>query len=307
MRHGGPVLTASLWDPRRPRLLSDRLEEVVASASLPVSTEAGDAAGCHHLHLWAGDLGLGLPEDPPVAWERLGADLGGLVVAVRPALALVAAEWGAEGLLDPDPELLRPGLACGWVRSDGLDAARTERFARLAGRGTVRPYAGGLAWAAEGTVSLDGLTAGPPSEVVEQVFRAWTGESPTDSAGSTRLVLGVPEGVGEDEVAAALPAGYEVLGVAGAVAVTRPPVWAVSPAADLVEAGALLDAGWGLVEAVEHGSRGPVAFWVPASRPGLLDQLGDLLPGAGRAPADGGTLLTTRATDAARQAGMMLR
>lgn len=294
MRHG-PVLTASLWDPARPAQLESRLREAAGGSALPLSTAAGDAAGCHHLHVWAGDLGLGLPEDPPSAWAEVGVGLGRLVLAARPLLALVAVEWAAEGLLDPDPELLRPGLTCGWVRALGLTAARRDRFERLVARGTARPLGDGLTWAARGAVALDGRTAGEPAEVADQVWWAWTGTSATRSATLARLVLGVPGGVGEGDLTAALPAGYEALGVAGGLAVARPPEWVAdvgAMTADLVEAATLLDARWGLVEAVSRGGRAPAAFWVPAGS-GLTDEIVGLLPGADLASSACGTVLTT--------------
>lgn len=172
----GPTLSLVLWDPDRS---SAELREIAASAAddtgMPVSAEAGPGSGLARVNVWAGTLGLGLPGDRAEDWAPLGLALGAVVRTVRPALALSAPEWGLDSLDELDEDEDVPGLACGWVRVDGRDADREQRYRTLADRGVVHPVWDGFAWAAEGSTSLDGEAAGSTSRVSGAVRRAWSG------------------------------------------------------------------------------------------------------------------------------------
>jgi hypothetical protein len=163
-----------MWDPARGT--SELREQTVPAAKatrLPTSVEDGAEDGLVQVHVWAGSLGLGLPTDRQEDWAKLGWALGTVVRQVRPALALSAPEWSVASVTVPDEEELRPGLACGWVRAEGLDDERMRRFTTLQERGVVHPQWDGFAWAAEGAAALDGTTSGTVERVSRAVQRAW--------------------------------------------------------------------------------------------------------------------------------------
>lgn len=189
-RHGqvkrGLTLTLVLWDPeRRSAALREQAVSAAGRTRLPTSVETGAEDGLVQVHMWAGSVGLGLPTDRPEDWATLGSALGRIVEQVRPALALSAPEWSVGSLTHPDPEQLRPGLACGWCRLGGLDLERVTKFVTLEQRSVVHRRWDGFAWAATGVIALDGVNAGTVERVSEAVRRAWFAHEPTVDAGAT--------------------------------------------------------------------------------------------------------------------------
>lgn len=258
----GPTLTGVLYDPARgTAVLRAATEKAVRLSRLPASVEAGAEEGLVQLHLWAGDLGLGLPDDRPEDWAELGLTLGGVITTIDPALALGAPEWGATSLTVPDPDELAPGLCSGRVRRRGIDTLRAERLSALAHRDVVREGDEEWVWAATGAVALGSAPAVPAGRLVPAVFHAWWGRRPEDPAPEgprLRVASRHPDRFLANELAASLPAGWSTAATAPDRAVGTPPAWAdaTSLREALAEVALLLEPWWVLL-------RDPDVLWLP--------------------------------------------
>lgn len=258
----GPTLTCALLDPARgTAALRADTQAAAARTKLPVSVEDGVDEGLVQLHVWVGDLGLGLPDDRAPAWVEVGLALGAAVAVVDPALALAAPEWGSGSLATPDPDELAPGLCSGRARRRDVDVVRAGRFDDLADRGVVQAYDDAWVWAATGAVPL--WTAAPvdASRLWPAVFHAWWGRRPDQAAPpGPRLRVAAPAPVRDlaAAVAAALPAGWSSEPVAPDAVVATPPDW-VDPASlpeVLVEVALLVEPRGALL-------RDPDVLWLP--------------------------------------------
>lgn len=266
----GPTLTGALFDPARgTAALRAAAEDAASRSQLPTSVEDGAEEGLVQLHVWAGSLGLGLPDDPAAAWSEIGLALGAAVAVVDPALALAAPEWGAGSLLHPDYDELAPGLRSGRVRRRGVDGARAERLTALAGRDVVQAYDDAWVWVASGAVPL--WTA-PPVEadrLLPAVFHAWWGRRPEEEPELPRLRVASrePDPGLAAALAAALPTGWSSEPVAPDRAVATAPEWADEPSlrGAVADVALLLEPRWVLL-------RDPDVLWLPAP-PASADDL----------------------------------
>jgi len=253
-----------LFDPARgTAAVRAATEEAATRSGLPTSVEDGAEEGLVQLHVWAGGLGLGLPDDRPEAWAELGLALGTVVVTVDPALALAAPEWGAGSLAAPDYDELAPGLRTGRVRRRDVDALRAERFTHLADREAVRADDDGWVWATTGAVPLWAAPRVGADRLVPAVFHAWWGRRPDQAAPEgprLRLASREPDPRLATALAAALPAGWSSEPTAPDAAVAIPPEWADEAAlrAALVEVALLVEPRWALL-------RDPDVLWLPAA------------------------------------------
>lgn len=263
----GPTLTVALWDPARGSVdLREAATGAAATTRLPTTVEDGAEEGLVQVHVWAGSLGLGLPEDRPEGWADLGRSVGSLVRGVDPALALAAPEWGVDSLAAPDYEALRPGLCSGRARGSDLDEERVAAFAQLAERGVVHDDGTGWSWAASGAVALTGAATVAAERLAPAIFHAWWGRRPEEEPpGGPRLVIAGP---GPDRrlavaVAAALPTGYRTQPRSPDTVVATPPGWVDDRALlhDLAEAAVLVDARWAGIDAAGPATLHTV--WLP--------------------------------------------
>ncbi|GAB2867657.1 hypothetical protein [Nocardioides pacificus] len=253
-----------LFDPARgTAALRAAAEDAAARATLPASVEDGVEEGLVQLLVWAGGLGLGLPDDPPVAWAEVGFALGAVVVTVDPALALAAPEWGAGSLLAPDYDELAPGLRSGRARRRGIDSARAERLAHLADREVVRADDDGWVWSGAGAVPLWAAPRVDAGRLVPAVFHAWWGRRPDqDAPGGPRLRIASRDRDPDlaTALATALPAGWSSQPTAPDAAAATPPAWVdeASLCAALAEVALLVEPRWALL-------RDPDVLWLPGA------------------------------------------
>ena len=258
----GPTLTCALYDPARGTAALRADTQAAARTRLPTSVEDGADQGLVQLHVWLGDLGLGLPDDGAHAWAEVGLTLGAVVGAVDPALALAAPAWGAGSLARPDPDELAPGLCSGRARRRDTDDLRAGRFDDLAARHVVEAPDDAWTWTATGAVPLWPAPPVDAGRLAPAIFHAWWGRRPdqaTPAGPRLRLVAAAPDRDLGAAVAAALPAGWSSEPVAPDAVVATAPDWVEESSLRevLVEVALLVEPRAVLL-------RDPDVLWLPA-------------------------------------------
>jgi len=200
----GPLLYLGLWDAEVSSLgLLDRVCTHLAGAGATIErahefgavirdfapfVADGDTAGVHIIDPQGGPDGLlqvvtsieDINGSPRPVWRPFLDQVLALVQAVNPALAVVAVEWPADDLPDPDWESATMLFNTGWVNLSKCRLEQRAAFEDILRLGLASRLGDGVWWSIWDDLNPENEPNVHPQPLfLARVYEAWTGRKPS--------------------------------------------------------------------------------------------------------------------------------